>query len=415
MTVTMTPRVRLGWTSFGAADLTSRVTGFQTSLELRTNAMGTARATVTLRNDDGALTPGAGGTYSSTDWFANLLRIDWTVSDGTNNAYPGTFDGIITNFDLTDNGVQSSVTLTAVDTFSVGGRFRPSTVATFTSQLPTTYLSAAATTAAFAGAWPGASLGATVTFGNFGNTYNRNVRSETTLSGMTFADLVSNVVIPGVRGWAWPRDVESSLGVGHNAELVAGTKNSTYLTTYAFGDAPVSGTTLPYQVLKQGWTNDRMVNTVAITSLRTGATEQTVTNTTASGKYGSRTAVYKQAAADTNTQALTVATEMVTRYKDPRFIPLELQFTSSNITAYAANATYERVAQLLSYDCPLDLVEINWTPAGGSPLYARCIIVGRKIAFTYDRGTTVTLQLASWSDNTEWIIGTSMLGYDRLG
>lgn len=224
------------------------------------------------------------------------------------------------------------------------------------------------------------------------------------------------MVLPGVRGWAWPRDVDSNLGVFHNAPVVAGTKSSTYRTAHSFATTPVAGSEIPYRTIKQGWTNDRTINTAVVKSLRTAAVTQVAVNAGAAQKYGSRAASYTQAAADTDTQAGLIATELVTRYANPRFQPLEIVTSSTIITANCTNSAYTSVCALFGMDWPLDLAEVTWRPAGAAAdEYARCILLGRRLAYTFDKGTTITLALGSWSDNTEWIVGTSMLGYDRLG
>lgn len=415
MTVTMTPRVRVGWYA-PFAELTSRVVGFSTSMTLSMMRMATATMTVTLRNNDGALTPDAGGTYATVDWFTQPLRLDFTVTAGATTNYPPAFDGIITGFDLKDDGIESTVTLTAVDVFALGGRFKPSSFAAFAAQLPTTLLSNTATRAAFQGYWMGLGGTAEVTFADYGNSYGHRVQADAAIPGITFNDLVNNVVLPGVRGWAWPRNLDTSLGLYHNAALVAGGKSSANLQTHTFRTSPVSGTQLPYRTLKQGWTNDRLVNTVAIKTLRTGATEQVAINTTAAPKYGSRTSSYLTAASETNGQALGIANNQVVRFASPRFQPMELTVTGPTITDKCADASVTSVTRLLSFDWPMDLAELTWRPAGASvDEYARCIVLGRRLDYTYDRGLTITLQLGNWSDNTDWIIDTSMLGYDRLG
>jgi hypothetical protein len=104
---------RLGMTS-----LTNRAQGAQVTTRVQLGDFGSNRAIVTLRNDDGALTPGAGGTYSSVDWYSQALQLI-----GNTGTYDfKVFYGIITSFSLQDDGVNSTVVLEADDFFTTGGR-----------------------------------------------------------------------------------------------------------------------------------------------------------------------------------------------------------------------------------------------------------------------------------------------------
>ena len=71
MAVTTTWAVKIGYynngTTFTKTDLTSRTTGLTIDQFTDLGIVGTATAAVTFHNNDGAMTPLAGGTFSSTD------------------------------------------------------------------------------------------------------------------------------------------------------------------------------------------------------------------------------------------------------------------------------------------------------------------------------------------------------------
>ena len=52
-------------------DFTDRLLSMNIRQSVDVNVIGRGQATITLLNQDGALTPGGGGTYSSNDWFAH--------------------------------------------------------------------------------------------------------------------------------------------------------------------------------------------------------------------------------------------------------------------------------------------------------------------------------------------------------
>ena len=62
-------------------DFTSRTLGFSTEMDVPYGSVGTSSLTLTLLNNDGALTPSGGGTYTSTDWFQKAIIVDAYVGD----------------------------------------------------------------------------------------------------------------------------------------------------------------------------------------------------------------------------------------------------------------------------------------------------------------------------------------------
>ena len=98
-------------------NLTSRTYGATCATECQPGQFGRATASFDFYNNDGAMTPGGGGTYSSIDWFSMAIRITAVTDAGLANC----FAGIITDFELIDDGRNSYVRLSAVDAFTIGG------------------------------------------------------------------------------------------------------------------------------------------------------------------------------------------------------------------------------------------------------------------------------------------------------
>ena len=76
-----------------------------------------ATASFSFYNNDGAMTPGGGGTYSSIDWFAMAIKVEYSTSQAAGTC----FAGIITDYKLVDDGRNSYVSISAVDAFTIGG------------------------------------------------------------------------------------------------------------------------------------------------------------------------------------------------------------------------------------------------------------------------------------------------------
>jgi hypothetical protein len=83
-----------------ATDFSDRATGISIRQPLGFMQPASHQCVLTLNNFDGALTPGAGGTYSSINWFEQAIFVTCTVN-GTDTAE--VFHGIIDDFDLADD------------------------------------------------------------------------------------------------------------------------------------------------------------------------------------------------------------------------------------------------------------------------------------------------------------------------
>lgn len=400
-------------------DFASRVQGIVFDQQLELNKMAQWRCQITLKNFDGALTPGGGGTYGTRDWFANMVRISLTVTGGASSAVADVFHGIVTDFELDDDGTASTVTLTCQDVWAVGGRTAYATVPAFAETSADTYLTQVATWSGFSGYWP--RFGATtVDIQMFDDSYDqnqKNIKSDTVLSAMTYANLTNNVILPGIRAWAWPETISSpSAGVlNFDAYYAIGSSLKTDLTPIVLHES-ASGTQIPFSRIVQGWNYDRTINTATVTPTITGAAAQTSQDTTQAAKYGVRAVQYTQTAALTNAQALRHAQWLANAYSTPRFLPRTVTTKLSMIAARCSDAAYTNIKRLFDlYDGFLWPVDVTWTGAGTSTTQtADCLILGRRITVT-PSDTTLELTLGSFADNHNWIIGFDKLGESRLG
>ena len=417
MAVTLTWTVKIG-PIVAPTDFTNRVLGFDLDQQLQLNTVGSFRATITLKNTDGALTPNGGGTYQSVDWFAQGVFLRANVSA---LGQVKTFDGIITGFDLFDDGEYSTVTLTVDDVWTVGGRSLQGTVAAIASQAPSTYISNTATYGQFSAGFPFTNPGTTTYTSAVDITAitTTQVTSTATATGVTYADLLNQIVMPSQNGFMWPSKLDAPTDTYIEALLVGSsmTKSAAYRRTFVF-DPPsaISGTDLPITALRQGWNTDQTINTATQTSLDQpfGAIPITATDTTATGKYGSRAVTFNQTACPAGT-VTSVVTELVNRFKTPTFGPIEVTLTASSVKAYCANAADQALADLLDFNYGfLDKAIITWTGAGAASQTANCVILGKRIRAT-PSDTEIVLSLGKWADFHSFILDTDKLDTDRLG
>jgi hypothetical protein len=391
-------------------DFTDRVAGFDIDEQLTLNNIATFRATITLNNFDGALTPGGGGTYSSTDWFSQLVGIYYVVTGGAFPLTDPTFTGMIQGFTLYDDGETSTVTLECIDVWSVAGRTKQGSITAITQQDPQTYIVNAATIGQFAAAFPlfGEPAPWAGYINELGTGVYRDIATTVAIDNVSFADLLNQVVMPSVTGYMWPGSNAEGCWIGGGFHL------SSQLGDQVFDTAPnVGGTELPFVALEQGWSIDQTINTATTTSMNQpfGPLPGTATDTTAANKYGSRAVQYNQTASINYSPEV----ELVNRFANPTFGPVNLTVTASAIRSYCNTAAYSKVAYLLTLTRFFkQKATITWKGTGlGSTQTATCAMLGRRIRAT-PNDTQIILTLGRWADYHSFILDTDKLDVDRI-
>lgn len=402
-------QVKIG-TVAAPVDFTSRVAGFEINEQLELNAIATFTATITLNNFDGALTPGGGGTYSSTDWFSQLVNIYYIITGGAGTPTDPSFVGMIQGFTLYDDGETSTVTLQCVDVWSVAGRTKQGSITAIAEQDPQTYIVNSATYGQFAAAFPlFGTAGPWVGYiEDNGTAVYRAIKTTVAVDNVSFADLINQVVMPSVTGYMWPIDNASAGWIGGGLALGTTTGDQVFDT-----GPNVAGTELPYTHLEQGWNIDQTINTATTTSMNQpfGPLPSTITDTTAANKYGSRAVQFNQAANVNYDPGI----ELVNRFATPTFAPVTLTTTSSAIRSYCNVAAYSKVGYLLDQRRFFkQKATITWKGAGLSTTQtATCAMLGRTIRATPSE-TEITITLGKWADYHSFILNTDSLDVDRI-
>lgn len=417
-------------------NLTSRTYGATCSTECEPGVFGRATASFDFLNNDGAMTPGNGGTYSSIDWFSMAIKITWTTSRGTGTS----FAGIITDFDLIDDGKNSFVRISAVDAFAIGG------------STATTVNTGATLVTGETGYWINSFFNGNSTYINSVGmpklgastsiAFGLNVgRSSTGLGTKSWsatgraADFVNNTIMPAGPNFAWPTDITTGglVSYYYNAANLYPLR-STSTVAFTFAQNPVAGE-LPIQDLVRQFNTDDLLNDCSVTTIPipfdASAYSDTETNTTSVGTYGTRTisltsimgaaatgATAQQPGAS-NSSAGTVAQRWAWTYSDVNFVTDSLVVTDSAITGNANNnATIDAYGNLL--DCSQSLLQlglVQYTPTGGGSERTDTVItMGREIQFTTDDiRIKVKFMVA---DRSALVLDNSQLGVldqNRLG
>ena len=408
-------KIEIGTLNPAPIDFTSRTLGVSIDQRVDVNVVGRGQATITLLNKDGALTPGGGGTYSSTDWFSNFVRITALTNTGGANDSTLVFCGLVDDFQLADDGVFSTVTFTAIDGLSVAGKTAnvtiPGTLARYQDRVDSLAISndlpvLGASVAAFIPTYEGPNV---------------DVASASSITATTYADAWQTNLIPSVNDVFWGTYIGLSFGVIAEYGAVSTgpytTRRLDRRHTFEFDPpASLSGSKLPFDEngFEQAFNHDELITKAQVQGTYAGATAVTV-NASSLSKYGTRTSSFTQTMAVDANAVTELAQRLANRYSTARFTPYQLRVSASQIKAFAADAAHSKWKALLAIESGIwQHTKITWTGSGASSQTAESVIKGRKIDIT-PSDSTITLTLGNWVDNHGFILDTDTLDNYRLG
>ena len=409
--------------SLSLTDHASRTLGLSIDQQADAGQLGTGRATITLDNSDGELTPGGSGTYANVDWLTSGLFLEATV-DSTSVSV---FHGVITDFAMTDDGNgNSAVTLTALDVFQVVGRQEtqgygfPVVTTNTASQL-----SFMTDTGLGNCKVPTLGLSGMLTYWEELNDASNDVPHDLPAGTYNLGDVINNSVMPNEQTVAFPTILDDDGTYVANDSWVGFTVDGlARADVYTTGDVfvftendPTPTGQLPFRSLVRDFHVDLITNAANITALN-GGTEQTYSDTASQERYGTRNRNYQTTSTD-DAQALKTAQLWVNRYSyDETFdmTAAALQVSDSMVQS--------RTGDVAKWRALLDVTagwwntaSVTYTPTGGSSRTDEVVTVGRTIDAT-PADTIVTLRLRPQSVYLAFILDDTergVLDLNKLG
>jgi len=430
MAVTTTPSVTLF--AYGVAiDLTSRTLGVNVSTRAPLGQLGETTGFIEFDNTDGAMTPGGGGTYSTTDWFSHAIQLDAEVTDGTTTHDVALAHGIITGFEIRDDGVTSFVRMTFDDGFTVGGgsettiEFDPVAVAAFSpvAAISRAYRPASASGYTFTGAQLPA-LGhpeefvtvsdprsKTYTHPTFGANWEPTDAQWDIEDDITFKapakDFLNTNAMPSGPFTAYPTVIETFTFSGANfaryRNVLLGpwtirddqtaTVGSGYRYDFTFDETPGSDE-LPFRETVRRYNSDELINSVRYTSLPTSGGvvyDVTAENEASVVAYGSRARYVSQGLAQKDTLtvpdpfmwAVSIANRYANMTADATYHLHQIETSAKMVESLTQNSV-DAWAHLLDIrDGLYQYTEVNYTPTGaGSQQTVSGVIYSRTLNVT---------------------------------
>lgn len=413
MAITTAFTITIG--NLGASyDITSEVMSFNVNTQVSLAEIGTSKGSMLIKNFTGKFTPGGGGTYGNIDWFNQAVLINGTTTVGGVPTSFKLFHGIVDQFALDDNGVNSYVTISFIDALTAGGRSATVNTAgvagTASSNIEEFYENLSPSDPAQMPTLGGTSTGYTVTTKlltsdylvqcatiNVGNSLNSSIQLLITSVG-------PSMVIP-------TKITLTNPDFGYELIDYTMTRNAANRTTFLFKDKTVSGTQLPIGELVTGYDEDQLTNYVTTTQVDTGNTI-TSFNPTSTTKYGQRFRSYTQAAFvafDVFTQQRT-NDSWINRFGDITFAPQELSFSSKMVQSAAADAAEPFWNKILDIESVMwQPVQLTYTPTGCAQQTKMSVIRSRRISAT-PSDCQVTLGLLPAYQYQSFILNDTYLG-----
>lgn len=415
-------------------DFTNRVTGIKIDQPLGFMQSASHRCVITLNNFDGALTPGAGGTYSSFAWFEQAIFVSCTVNS-TDTAE--VFHGIIDDFDLIDDGVSSFVTLTASDWLAIASRtYRTSSFTNTTNTYAWTEWALRIIDSFTLQNVPSGqtalpkldqTLGISSGFLGVSDEVKAASTVDTGFKGEA-GESISDVLIQrhqgGVPSTIWPTIINKWTISGndytrYNFAIVGNTLSrvDTDATVFEFTEGTPASGQLPITAMDRGYNVDQLINQVSITSLYTTNTSTSVSATSA-GTIGIKSVFVSESSMKTDADTQAMADNVVARFSNVRFTPRRMIVDSAALTGTNSGSSDE-LADLLDVRRGLwQAATLEYTPTGASTATTDvCVISGRSISAVPGR-TTITLELLPAVDYQSFVLDSTTLGVlntNRLG
>ena len=411
MAITTAFTITIG--NLGASyDITSEVMSFNVNTQVALAEIGTSKGSMLIKNFTGSFTPGGGGTYGSVDWFNQAVLINGTTTVGGVPTSFKLFHGIVDQFALDDNGINSYVTISFIDALTAGGR--SATVASggvtgnASTNIETFYENLSSANPAQMPTLGGTSTGYTVTTKLLTSDFT--VLSATAGIGNSLNSTISLIIAPVGPAVIIPTTITlTNPDFGYELIDYTMTRNAANRTTFLFKDKTISGTQLPIGDLVTGYDENQLTNNVTISSA-SGLTTQTEFNATSTTKYGQRFRSYTQSGVPSFVVLDSTVKSWINRFGEITFAPQELTFSSKMVQSAAADAAEPFWNNILDIESVMwQPVQLTYTPTGCAQQTKMSVIQSRRISAT-PSDCQVTLGLLPAYQYQSFILDDTYLG-----
>jgi hypothetical protein len=393
-------------------DITSSVMSFHVDTQVSLAEIGTSKGSMLIKNFTGSFTPGGGGTYGSVDWFNQAVLINGTTTVGGVPTSFKLFHGIVDQFALDDNGINSYVTISFIDALTAGGRSATVNTSGVTGLASTVieifYENSGVSSPAQMPTLGGTNIGYAVTTKLLTDDYS--VQCSTANVGNSLNSSISLIITPVGPAMIIPTTVTLTSPVfGYELIDYTMTRNAANRTTFLFKDKTVSGTQLPIGDLVTGYDEDQLTNYVTLTD-PAGFSTVTSFNATSTTKYGQRFRSYTQAGSPSSASQTSTVNSWINRFGEITFAPEELSLSSKMVQSASADAAAPFWNKILDIESVMwQPVQLTYTPTGCAQQTKMSVIASRRISAT-PSDCQVTLGLLPAYQYQSFILNDTYLG-----
>ena len=395
-------------------NITSEVMSFNVSTQVSLAEIGSSKGSMLIKNFTGSFTPGGGGTYGSVDWFNQAVLINGTTTVGGVPTSFKLFHGIVDQFTLDDNGVNSYVTISFIDVLTAGGRsatVNSITIGNASTSIESFYENPVSANPAQMPTLGGTNIGYTVTTKLLTDDFI--IYSANTGIGNSLNSTISLIITPVGPAIIIPTTITlTNPDFGYELLDYTMTRNAANRTTFLFKDKTVSGTQLPIGDLVTGYDEDQLTNYVTTTSIQ-GSNTITSFNSTSTTKYGQRFRSYTQAGFtpfDNNVSQTNTNNSWINRFGEITFAPEELTLSSKMVQSAAADTAAPFWNKILDIESVMwQPVQLTYTPTGCAQQTKMSVIASRHISAT-PSDCQVTLGLLPAYQYQSFILNDTYLG-----
>jgi hypothetical protein len=366
-------------------DITSEVMSFNVNTQVSLAEIGTSRGSMLIKNFTGSFTPGGGGTYGSVDWFNQAVLINGTTTVGGVPTSFKLFHGIVDQFALDDNGINSYVTISFIDALTAGGRSATvnTTGATGLAStiIETFYENSGVSSPAQMPTLGGTNTGYSVTTKLLTSDFL--VLCSTANVGNSLNSSISLIITPVGPAMIIPTTITlTNPDFGYELIDYTMTRNAANRTTFLFKDKTVTGTQLPIGDLVTGYDEDQLTNYVTLTD-PSGFSTVTSFNATSTTKYGQRFRSYTQAGSNGVADQTSTVNSWINRFGEITFAPQQLTLSSKMVQSAAADAAAPFWNKILDIESAMwQPVQLTYTPTGCAQQTKMSVIASRRISAT---------------------------------
>ena len=400
-------------------DLTNQLISFTTDLDAGIFTLGNASAQFTFNNFTSTFTPGAGGTYSTTNWFNAIFKLSLTATEGASSSTAVIFEGNCTDFSIQSQDKDSKATFTCLDAVTIVSNSEANIVGITTAIDINSKIEELFNYLQF----PVVASNAVMVPQTIG--VNDGGLSQPKVSGTPTAgsasDLISTRYLPATGTINWPSYGLNVFGLwNYTTNMLYFTPKKTAGNTvgpYKLYGSGIAGSDLPLKTLTAAYNKADFATNAQVTS-PTGVVVEASSGASTT-TYGTKYISWPQVPEVSSGQDYQTAA-LVNRYNTFDYVPTSATTNLSMVKALNSYASALKFLGLLDMNGGIwERLELKYIPYGTAvTITSQNVITGRTISGTPE-DLTISLKTKQWynwsalvlDDTIDGILDTSRLGW----